>query len=212
MNPLPLVLASSSPRRYSLLQRLGLEVNVLPAQVDETPHPDEPPLNVPLRLAREKAALVHARNPHLPVLAGDTVVILEGQILGKPQDVEEARRMLVALRGRTHLVATAVALRYRELVADHLEVAQVTFTPFPPSLLEWYLSGKEWQDKAGAYAVQGQGAVFVASVEGNVQAVVGLPLASLPFLFSRVGLELKACGSTLALLPRSESPRPAHAG
>lgn len=201
---LPLVVASASPRRQELVKRLGLTVIPAPLDVDETPLPGEPPLSVPLRLAQAKAVAASAQHPGLPVLAGDTAVLLDGELLGKPRDACDARQMLTSLRGRTHVVATGVTVRFRERTASALEVARVTFTPFPLALLDWYLAGCEWQDKAGAYALQGQAAVFVERIEGNVQAVVGLPLAPLPRLFAEVGLELKPSGSRLLLVPRSE--------
>lgn len=208
---LPLVLASASPRRRELLGRLGLELIAAPVEVDESPEANEPPVAVPLRLAQAKAAAVRERYPNLPVLAGDTVVITGGRILGKPQDAHDAREMLLALRGKTHLVATALALSFAGKTGSLLDVVKVTFAAFPTVLLDWYLSGNEWRDKAGAYALQGQAAVFVESVEGNVQAVVGLPLARLPWLLAQVGLELKPAGSRLLLLPRSGSLPPAPA-
>lgn len=209
---LPLVLASASPRRHELLARLGLTLIPAPVEVDEAPLRGEPPLATPLRLARLKAEAAASRFPQLPVLAGDTVVVLGGRILGKPHDRQEAREMLLALRGRTHVVATALAVRLADKVASTLEVTRVRFSTFPLSLLDWYLAGSEWKDKAGAYALQGQAAVFIERVEGNVQAVVGLPLARIPQLLAEVGLELRLCGSRLGLVPRSELLRPAPSG
>jgi len=200
---LPLVLASASPRRQQLLQRLGLELHLAPVEVDETPLPGELPLAIPRRLARQKAQQALQAFPTLPVLAGDTAVILGERVLGKPTSPEEARAMLLALRGRSHLVATALALTYEGRWAEVLEVAKVTFTRFPLELLSWYLAGGEWRDKAGGYALQGQAALFVERVEGNVQAVVGLPLAPLPELLAGVGLKLQADSAGLKLVPRN---------
>ncbi|MGQ9495794.1 MAG: Maf family protein [Thermoanaerobaculaceae bacterium] len=211
MAPLKLVLASASPRRSSLLQRLGLELVVAPMEVDESAQTGELPLLVALRLAQAKAQKAQARYPQWPVLAADTVVVLDGRVLGKPSDKAEAQAMLSDLRGRTHLVVTAVVLAYLSRQAHHVEVAKVTFSRFPRSLLAWYLAGEEWKDKAGAYAIQGQAALFVAAVQGNVQAVVGLPLAPLPTLFSRVGLALEPVGNLLSLVPRNTPAPPAPA-
>lgn len=200
---LPLVLASASPRRRELLGRLGLELIAAPVAVDESPLPGEAPVAVPLRLAHIKAGVVQERFPDLPVLAGDTVVVTNGRILGKPKNANDAREMLLLLRGKTHLVATALVVSFAGRTGSVLDVVKVTFSAFPLVLLDWYLAGSEWRDKAGAYALQGQAAVFVERVEGNVQAVVGLPLARLPLLFSEVGLDLTPSGSRLLLVPRS---------
>ncbi|HPS78675.1 MAG TPA: nucleoside triphosphate pyrophosphatase [Thermoanaerobaculaceae bacterium] len=196
---LPLVLASSSPRRSELLRRLGIELIVAPAHVDETPWPDEAGPVHALRVADAKADAALVRHADHPILAADTVVVCDGRIFGKPRDRADAAAMLRALAGTTHVVATAVAARWQNRKASHLEVARVTFVPFDTELYGWYLATGEGDDKAGAYAVQGQGAVLVERVEGNVQAVVGLPLAFVPGLLCRVGLRLVARGGRLDL-------------
>jgi septum formation protein len=198
--PLTLVLASASPRRRELLQRLGLELEVAPAEVDETPLPEESPALHVQRMAWAKAHAVAARRPGQPVLAADTVVVLGRRILGKPADRTEAAEMLRSLAGRAHLVLTAVVVLHGGREAAVLESSRVTFLPYDPVLHEWYLATGEGDDKAGAYAVQGKGALLVARVEGNVQAVVGLPLAPLPGLFRRVGLELQNGAGRLSLV------------
>lgn len=199
---LTLVLASASPRRHELLARLGLETKIVAPDIDETPLPAESPPIHAERVARRKARAVALRHPDLPVLSADTVVVLGDRILGKPADRREAAAMLADLAGTTHTVLTALALRWGEREAGHLEAARVTFVPYAKELFAWYVATGEGDDKAGAYAVQGKGAVLVERVEGNVQAVMGLPLASLPALFARVGLELTADGDRLIVSPR----------
>lgn len=201
---LPLVLASASPRRCELLARLGLDLLVAPAQVDESPLPDEAGPVHALRVANAKVSAVARDYPDHPVLAADTVVIRDGRIFGKPRDRSEAAAMLQFLAGATHVVATAVAVRWQGREASHLEVARVTFAPFDAELFGWYLATGEGDDKAGAYAVQGRGAVLVERVEGNVQAVVGLPLSAVPGLLGRVGLRLVAQGDRLTLVPEGK--------
>lgn len=209
---LALVLASGSPRRRELLSRLGLDPEVVPADIDEAPLPDEaPPLHA-LRIARAKVEAAAARRPLAPVLAADTIVVLDGEILGKPRHRGEAREMLRRLSGRSHLVITAVAVRFGRREATVVEQARVTFRTVSEPLLDWYLATGEADDKAGAYAVQGRGALLVERVEGNVQAVVGLPLAPLPDLFGRVGLRLEPAGDRLLLSRRGGSARRAPTG
>jgi septum formation protein len=201
-----LVLASGSPRRRELLARLGLAVEVAAQDVDERPVVGETPGAHAMRVARLKARAAIARYPESAVLAADTVVARGRRIFGKPRDRADAAAMLGDLAGTTHTVLTALVLLWNGQEAAHLEQARVTMTPFRRDLWRWYAGTGEGDDKAGAYAVQGQGALLVERVEGNVQAVVGLPLAVLPDLFGRVGLELAASGDRLALRPRGGSP------
>lgn len=188
------------------MARLGLDTILFAPEVDERPYPGEAAVSHVQRVALRKAQSAAVAHPHLPALAADTTVVLGDQIYGKPQDIDEARGMLQRLRGRPHTVLTATAVRWGQQEACHLEAARVFFNPFSDALLEWYLATGEAFDKAGAYAVQGKGALLVARVEGNVQAVVGLPLAPLPRLFAQVGLELVAAGDRLLLLPSDRSP------
>ncbi|MCU0291303.1 MAG: Maf family protein [Thermoanaerobaculaceae bacterium] len=187
-----------------------MDLVVVPADVDETPLPGEAGPVHALRVANAKAAAVTRVHPEHPVLAADTVVVRDGRIFGKPGDRAEAAAMLEALAGATHIVATAVAVRWQGREASHLEVARVTFAPFDAELFRWYLTTGEGDDKAGAYAVQGRGAVLVERVEGNVQAVVGLPLAVVPGLMKQVGLQLRAEDGRLTLVPApgTEGKRP----
>lgn len=210
---LPLVLASASPRRRELLARLGLDLVVVPAHVDETPLPGEAGPVHALRVATAKADAVSRDHPDHPVLAADTVVVRGGRIFGKPRDRSEAGAMLKALAGATHVVATAVTVRWQSGVASHLDVARVTFVPYDAELYGWYVAIGEGDDKAGAYAVQGRGAVLVERVEGNVQAVVGLPLAAVPGLFGQLGLRLRAENGRLILVPAPGTEgNPPHRG
>jgi septum formation protein len=196
-----LVLASASPRRRDLLARLGLTLRLAPANIDESPQPGEPAPVHALRVARQKAEAVAKQHPDRPVLAADTVVVLAGAILGKPRDRADAATMLRALAGRAHLVITAMAVLWRGKESSTLATARVRFVPYQRELFEWYVQTGEGDDKAGGYAVQGRGALLVERVEGNVQAVVGLPLAPLPALLAGVGLSLVANGDSLTVRP-----------
>lgn len=173
-----LVLASASPRRLELLGRAGLRPIVWPADVDEAPRPGEPSRALAARLAAAKADLAAACHPAAFVVAADTVVCVDGEPFGKPEDRTDAERMLGRLSGRAHEVITAtsvVAPDHRR--RDRLTTTRVTFRPLGPRQLAWYLGTGEWADKAGAYAVQGAGAALVTTVEGSYTSVVGLPLA-----------------------------------
>lgn len=180
-----LVLASASPRRSELLGLLGVPFVVLPAHLDETPHPGEDPLDYVRRLASEKASAVGDAGD--VVLAADTTVVLDGEILGKPSSPEEAASMLRALSGRSHLVHTGVAARAAGRFVTASATTTVTFVALADDDVWWYVATGEPMDKAGAYAIQGAGGVFVASVEGSASNVVGLPLHLLPALLGELG-------------------------
>ncbi len=183
MSSLPdLVLASGSPRRRELLGQLGLAFRVVPADVDETPLPGERPVAMVRRLAVIKATAVEGD----PVVGADTTVEVDGEILGKPVDVDDARRMLRRLSGRSHKVHTGVAVRCGELVEAEVATTIVSFSALTPPLVEWYVGTGESFDKAGGYAIQGHGGVFVEAVRGSVSNVVGLPLTTVARLLGRV--------------------------
>ena len=154
-------------------------------------------------MAGLKARAVAPRFPVCPVLAADTVVVAGEKILGKPRGREDARTMLLSLLGRPHTVVTALVLAFGDREVRHVEQADVTFVARNDELVNWYLGTDEWQDKAGAYAAQGKGALMVEGVRGNFQAVVGLPLAPLPSLFAGVGLALRAEDGKLSLVRAS---------
>jgi septum formation protein len=193
-----LVLASASPRRRELLAALGLTPPVRPVDVDETPLAGEPAADCVLRLARAKAE-ADARPGEL-ILAADTLVVLDGRILGKPSGPEEARQMLADLAGRDHLVMTGVAVRDAD--ADRtvaaVETTRVSIAPLGPPRIARYVATGEPLDKAGAYAIQGLGAVFVERVDGNYSNVVGLPLPLTARLFAELGYELVGFGAAAA--------------
>jgi septum formation protein len=177
-----LILASASPRRAEILRGAGLPFTVISSAVDETPFPGESPQDHVHRLASAKAELVAARavGPAI-VIAADTVVALEGQIIGKPRSTDDARRTLEQLAGRTHSVLTGVTL-IRLPDAERrsfVETTHVQFSPLSPEEISRYLATEESYDKAGAYAIQGRAGRFIPRIEGCYFNVVGLPLARL---------------------------------
>ncbi|HTQ78605.1 MAG TPA: Maf family protein [Thermoanaerobaculia bacterium] len=196
-----LVLASASPRRRELLGSLGLTFALRPMDLDETPRPGEAPVEYVRRLAIEKALAAGAAaaapgSPEL-VLAADTTVVLDGDILGKPEDPADARRMLGRIAGREHTVHTGVALHAAGAVGageprtiDTVETSRVRMAPLSAAEIEWYVATGEPLDKAGSYAVQGLGALFVEEVFGNYTNVVGLPLPATHRLFRALGFDL----------------------
>ncbi len=197
-DPGTLVLASASPRRRRLLDLIGLPHRVVPASIEETPEPGESPAAFALRAARDKARDVAGGHPGPPVLAADTVVDLAGTILGKPASPEEAVAMLEALSGREHRVHTAMALAWQGTLHATVDTARVRFRPLERDRIDWYVATGEPMDKAGAYAIQGIGGLFVESIEGSPQTVVGLPIHRLDELFQKAGLDL---------WPRLQPPR-----
>jgi septum formation protein len=186
------VLASASPRRQDLLRRIGLEPEVRPADVDETPRLDEGPSAYVLRLAEEKVRA--AARPGELVLAADTTVAIDGELLGKPASEAEAAAMLRRLSGREHVVATGVALLRSddERLASEVSETTVRMRRLTEAWITWYVASGEPRDKAGAYAIQGLGSLLVASIDGDYETVVGLPLVLLPDLFETLGLDLLA--------------------
>ena len=188
-----LVLASQSPRRRRLLEQLGLSFRAEPADVDESWVPGEDPRAYVERVAIMKAeTAAHAldRDGSICVLAADTTVDLDGEILAKPVDDDDARRMLNALSGRTHQVHTAVvAWTVAEMVAD-VVTTDVTFAPLTDADIEWYVSIGEHLDKAGAYGMQGAGGALVSRIDGSPSNVIGLPLAETVAVLRASGLEL----------------------
>lgn len=190
-----LVLASGSPRRARLIERLGLRPTIRPADVDETPHDDESADALVLRLASAKASASAAAGVTMGggnvevVLAADTVVVLDGRILGKPRDESDAAAMLAALSGRTHQVITGLAVQREGERRTDLVTTQVTFRSLTDQELGWYLATGEGVDTAGGYALQGAGAVLVERLDGSDTNVIGLPLAQTVALLRDAGFD-----------------------
>jgi len=197
-----LYLASRSPRRLELLRQLGLSPIVLPLRsspdrmdVDETPLPGEPGIDYVLRLARLKVeAGVLARQmrrlPPWAILAADTTVTVDGQVLGKPTDAREAAAMLRLYSGRTHTVLTAVAAAHQGRVRVALNESQVTFKPLAEAEIAAYIACGEPFDKAGGYGIQGRAALFIEHLSGSYSGVMGLPLFETAQLLREVGFEV----------------------
>jgi septum formation protein len=173
-----LILASASPRRAELLRAAGIEFDVHPAHVDERVHADELPGDYVRRVAESKARVIGAQFARAVVLAADTTVVADRHILGKPIDVEDARRMLQLLSGRSHEVLTGVAVVGPDLPLEtRTESTTVEFARLSDRDIDWYVSSGEPMDKAGAYAIQGLASRFVTRIVGSYSNVVGLPVA-----------------------------------
>ena len=168
------ILASQSPRRVDLLQRVGLRFAIQPADIDETHRAGEGPQAFVARLAREKAAAI--RGEGLAVLGADTIVVQGDEILGKPRDAADALRMLALLSGRRHQVMTAVSVQRGQDSRECLSVTAVEFADLSPQQAQAYWDSGESAGKAGAYAIQGLAEAFVIGIHGSYSGVVGLPL------------------------------------
>jgi septum formation protein len=183
-----IILASQSPRRRELLSLIGIPHEVLPADLDETLWPGEVPVSHAERLARSKAEAIATRESGAVVIGADTIVVLDGEILGKPGDASEAAATLRRLSGRTHTVHTAVAVARHGQTVSGVESVEVTFRPLTDVQIETYIATGEPMDKAGAYGIQGYGAVIVERVHGDYFAVMGLALGRLVELLGQVGV------------------------
>ena len=172
-----LVLASASPRRQELLRSAGITFEVQPAHIPEDPLPGEAAKDCAERLAREKAFAVARQRPHDCVLGADTVVVVDGQLLGKPSDAADAARMLRMLSGREHQVITGVCLVVNGLPSVASETTLVTVSEITDKEIADYIASGEPMDKAGAYAIQGIASRWISRIEGDYSNVVGLPVA-----------------------------------
>jgi septum formation protein len=183
-----LILASASPRRRDLLTQAGIAFELRPAHINEDPRPAEPAAAYVERLAREKAEAVFLAAPAQPglcVLGADTTVVIDEEILGKPVDAADAARMLRRLSGRTHSVLTGVALATARGTESFVDATLVTMHPLTEQQIADYIATQEPLDKAGAYAIQGGAAQFIARLEGDYNNVVGLPLARVTALLAK---------------------------
>ena len=175
----PLILASASPRRQQFLTDLGLDFTIQPADIDETPQPDETPNDFALRMAQSKAEIIARKYPQAYVIGSDTVVTVDNQILGKPADAAHALQILRSLQGKTHLVITGLSLICLQDSCNdsRTRTTDVTFQTFADSILLSYIKTGDPMDKAGAYGIQGRGAFLVRTIQGSCSNVIGLPIS-----------------------------------
>ena len=196
-------LASRSPRRRELLKQIGVSFELVllredprrGADVDERPLHDEPARDYALRIARTKAEVAAEQTMRrgllaYPVLAADTTIVHDQEIIGKPADAEDAERILSRLAGREHRVLTAIAIATRDQVEARLSESAVEFRPLTPEEIRRYVATGEPLDKAGAYAIQGRAAAFANRIEGSFSGIMGLPLAETAELLRRFGIEV----------------------
>lgn len=172
-----IILASASPRRKELLSTAGLEFTVRVADVEEVIDENTTPDEVVMSLALQKAQAVAQKDPTATVIGADTVVVLDGEILGKPENEQNAIEMLTALSGRSHTVYTGVAIINGEKIKNFCEATQVEFFPLTEDEIRSYVATGEPMDKAGAYGIQGKGCVLVRKIDGDYFNVVGLPVS-----------------------------------
>ena len=184
-----LILASASPRRVDLLRDAGYDFDVEPADVDESALPGEAPRAYVVRVAALKARTIAAGHPGDVVLAADTTVVIDGEMLAKPADDDDARRMLGRLAGRAHEVLTGVAVVAAGRERSAVVATTVRFRPMTAAEIDWYVASGEPRDKAGAYGVQGLASRFVEAVDGSYSNVVGLPVGAVKALLDASGLE-----------------------
>ena len=174
-----IILASKSPRRQELFRLLGLDYSIQTADIDERMDPDLPPEREVARVSAKKAAAIAEGNREAVIVSADTIVVIDGCILGKPKDEADAARMLRQLSGRTHEVLTGLCVRQGERVEQIVSRTRVTFRPLSDAEIAAYIQTGEPMDKAGAYGVQGFGSLFVSHIDGDYFTVMGLPVCEL---------------------------------
>ncbi len=186
-----IVLASRSPRRKDILEKLNLSFIIDPPDIDESALKNESPIEYVQRIAAAKADLVAKRHDRQTiVIAADTTVALENEIFGQPRDLNEARLMIQKLSGKTHSVLTAISVRFDGKIANAVDTASVRMREVTNELLEWYLATGESLGKAGGYAVQGHGAALVEDLTGEIETVIGLSVVLLSRLLGDLAIDL----------------------
>jgi len=184
------ILASASPRRIELLKLLGLRFEIMPSHVEEAFMKGETPREHVLRLSEEKAEKASAKHPDAWVMGADTIVLINGEVLGKPRTPEEAREMLYKLSGRLHTVYTGFTVTKKStgyIISNAVE-SSVRFREIPEDEIAWYIQSEEPYDKAGGYAVQGMGAFFIKEIQGSYTNVMGLPLCEVVDVLKGAGV------------------------
>lgn len=185
------ILASQSPRRVALLKQIGIACLVMPADINETALPNEAPSDYVLRLATQKAQAIVNKSPEqsLPILAADTTVALDLQILGKPECDADAFSMLKQLSGSTHQVFTAIAVAFNGRLETALNSTQVEMMPLTDAMISEYIASGEHKDKAGSYAIQGLAGCWIKKITGSYTGVMGLPLQETSLLLQKIGFQ-----------------------
>lgn len=185
-----IILASQSPRRQELFRRLGLDFSIQTADIDEYMDPVLPPEREVARVSALKAAKIAESCPDDTIVSADTIVVIDGQVLGKPEDAADAARMLRLLSGRTHEVMTGLCVRQGSRIAQTVSRSRVTFRELSDAEIAAYIATGEPMDKAGSYGVQGYGSVLVSHLDGDFFSVMGLPLCELCGMLRQFGLQI----------------------
>ncbi|MEE1321570.1 MAG: Maf family protein [Acutalibacteraceae bacterium] len=187
------IVASASPRRREILENAGYFFEIIPSDADETVKGGLSPEETVCELSRRKALSVLSENPDAVVFGCDTVVTLDGQILGKPENDDDAKRMLRTLSGRKHTVSTGVCIADRTNIKTFYNTTEVEFYPLSEETVESYVSTGECSDKAGAYGIQGYGRVLVKEIKGDYFSVMGLPVSETARVLKEFGIEGRIC-------------------
>lgn len=187
------IVASASPRRREILENAGYIFEIIPSDADETVKDGLSPEETVCELSRRKALSVLSENPDAVVFGCDTVVALDGQILGKPENDEDAKRMLRTLSGRKHTVSTGVCIADGNNIRTFYNTTEVEFYPLSEETVESYVSTGECSDKAGAYGIQGYGRVLVKEIKGDYFSVMGLPVSETARVLKEFGIEGRIC-------------------